>query len=107
MDKVELSPMESAKLKTRVVIVDDDEDIVNSFINQFSDEFDVTAIHWTRDTTWEIEGTHFDDGVAVAVVDERMPYISGIEVLSRLQAEKPEIKRILLTGYADFSKLAT
>jgi two-component system response regulator HupR/HoxA len=44
--------------------------------------------------------------VVVAVVDERMPHISGIELLRRLMVEKPEIIRILLTAYADFERLA-
>jgi DNA-binding NtrC family response regulator len=42
-----------------------------------------------------------------AVVDERMPKVSGIDLLSRLKTEKPSVIRILLTAYADFERLAT
>jgi two-component system, NtrC family, response regulator HupR/HoxA len=93
--------MESMKLKPRVIIIDDDADVMASFVSEFSDEFDVTGF-----TSPEEVLPRLDDRVVVAVVDERMPHISGIELLRRLQAERPEIIRILLTAYADFERLA-
>jgi two-component system response regulator HupR/HoxA len=84
-----------------VVIVDDDEDIVASFVNAFSDEFEVIGV-----TSPEEALARVNRSVAVAVVDERMPRLSGVEVLRHLQAEKPEVIRILLTAYADFDRLA-
>lgn len=86
--------------KPRVVIVDDEKDVVDSFVNAFSDEFEVIGV-----TEPEEALACIDDSVAVAVVDERMPRISGVEILKRLQAEKPEVMRILLTAYADPKKL--
>ena len=82
--------------KPRVVIVDDDEDVVASFVNAFSDEFEVIGV-----TVPEEALARIDESVAVAVVDERMPRISGVRILRRLQAEKPGVMRILLTGFAD------
>src|SRR2546426_8347980 len=96
-----LGVMEPAKLKPRVVIVDDDEDVVAFFVNAFSDEFEVIGVTAPEEVLARVDGN-----VAVAVVDERMPRRSGVEVLSRLQAEKPEIIRILLTAYANFDRLA-
>jgi two-component system response regulator HupR/HoxA len=93
--------MESMSLRARVVIVDDDADVMASFVSEFSDEFDVVGF-----TAPEEAMARLDDRVVVAVVDERMPQISGIEVLSRLQATSPNIIRILLTAYADFDRLA-
>ncbi len=92
--------MESAKPKPRVVIVDDDEDVVASFVNAFSDEFEVIGVTMPEEALARVDGN-----VAVAVVDERMPRLCGVEVLCRLQAEKPEVIRILLTAYADFDRL--
>src|SRR3989442_1467469 len=93
--------MEPAKFKPRVVIVDDDEDAVAFFVNAFSDEFEVIGVTAPEEVLARVDGN-----VAVAVVDERMPRLSGVEVLGRLQAEKPEVIRILLTAYANFDRLA-
>jgi len=41
------------------------------------------------------------DAVALVVSDQRMPGISGVEMLERLQAVNPSARRVLLTAYAD------
>ena len=38
--------------------------------------------------------------VDVAVIDLKMPGMSGLEVLRRIRAEKPGVRVILLTGHA-------
>jgi len=43
--------------------------------------------------------------VALAIVDQRMPDMSGTELLARCAAQHPEIIRILLTGYTDIETL--
>jgi len=42
-----------------------------------------------------------DDDVALFVVDQRMPGMSGVEFLEKAQKIYPEAKRVLLTAYAD------
>lgn len=39
--------------------------------------------------------------VAVAIVDQRMPRMSGLEVLKRLKARYPETGRIVMTSYTE------
>lgn len=41
--------------------------------------------------------------VDLVVSDEHMPFVSGTELLTRISAEHPEIKRIILTGKADMA----
>jgi signal transduction histidine kinase len=43
--------------------------------------------------------------VALMVVDQRMPEISGTELLAQCAAQRPEIIRVLLTGYTDIETL--
>lgn len=42
-----------------------------------------------------------DDAVALLLVDQRMPQMSGVEFISRAMEIYPEARRILLTAYAD------
>lgn len=41
------------------------------------------------------------DPVALVISDQRMPGMSGVEMLERLQAINPSARRVLLTAYAD------
>jgi thioredoxin reductase (NADPH) len=43
------------------------------------------------------------DRVALFLVDQRMPYMSGTEFLAQVMPLQPEAKRVLLTAYADSS----
>lgn len=42
------------------------------------------------------------DDFALVISDQRMPGMSGVELLSRVAESRPETGRILMTGYADF-----
>ena len=42
-----------------------------------------------------------DDAVALMLVDQRMPELSGVEMLTRARSLFPDSKRVLLTAYAD------
>lgn len=42
-----------------------------------------------------------EDSVALLLVDQRMPQMSGVELLSQARALFPAAKRVLLTAYAD------
>ena len=42
-----------------------------------------------------------DDPVALIVTDQRMPRITGIELLAKAREHAPEAKQLLLTAYAD------
>jgi DNA-binding NtrC family response regulator len=84
-----------------MVVIDDDSDVLDSFINQFSDEFAITGIHWGPDSTLNGMVKSIDEGVAVAVADLKMPRVRGIDLLTRLRRDRPEIVRILLTAYAE------
>ena len=49
----------------------------------------------------EVRGLLGSQPVDVLVCDERMPAVSGSELLESLQAEFPGVARILLTGHCD------
>src|SRR5712692_6275888 len=42
-----------------------------------------------------------NDSVALLLVDQRMPHMTGVEFLGQATALYPDAKRVLLTAYAD------
>ena len=82
---------------TRVLLVDDEVELVTYLEKRLSNKgFVVTGVCAGRDALALAESTVFD----VAVVDLRMPEMSGLEVLRRLKEMQPFLKAIVLTGHA-------
>jgi two-component system response regulator HupR/HoxA len=80
-----------------VLVVDDEPDILRSFVYNYGDEFEVvTADGGARGLELLRER---DAGVIVA--DQRMPAMSGVEFLARSMELRPDALRVILTGYTD------
>ncbi len=86
------------KRKPRVLLVDDEENVLNSIKRLlFDEDLEVfTAVSGTAglDILKEYE-------IAVIISDQRMPQMSGAEFLSRAEKISPDTVRIILTAYAD------
>ena len=52
-----------------------------------------------------MNGYHYD--VGVIITDNRMPGVSGIELLHQVKQRYPQVTRIMLSGYSDFSSLSS
>ena len=92
--------LEEAK---RIVLVDDEPGVLESI---------QTGIDWEKLGT-RICGV-FTDGkkaldyieenpVDIVITDITMPSFNGLELCSRVQALRPEVKFIIISGYADFA----
>jgi two-component system response regulator HupR/HoxA len=80
-----------------VLVVDDEQDILSTFRYSYGDEFEVlTAESAAR--ALDILATH---DAAVIVADQRMPSMTGTELLVRSMDIRPDAVRIILTGYTD------
>jgi two-component system, NtrC family, response regulator HupR/HoxA len=80
-----------------VVVVDDEPDILRSFVYNYGDEFEVlTAESGARGL--DLLRAH---EAAVIVAEQRMPVMSGVEFLERSMEVRPDAVRIILTGYTD------
>ena len=85
---------------TQTVVVVDDEEIVLSSINSFLNlETDYKVIVFTsaKDALDYIK----DSDIDLVISDYLMPEMDGITFLAHVRAIKPEVPRIILTGYAD------
>ncbi len=83
--------------KARILFVDDEKRVLNSMRGLFRREFELFL------TTDGINAVKIaaENSIDVVVADQRMPGMTGIEVLGKVKELSPKTVRILLTGYAD------
>jgi two-component system response regulator YesN len=90
-------------MKYQVLLVDDEEIVcrgMRQFVKWKEHGFEVADIASDVDgAIGLLEKLHVD----VVFMDVRMPGKSGLELLKVIEEEYPEIKCIILSGYADFS----
>jgi DNA-binding NtrC family response regulator len=86
-----------ATTKHPILVVDDEEEILFSLRGLLRQEFD---LHTARSGAEAIEimRRHV---IHVIMTDQRMPQMTGVELLRRARGECPEAVRIVFTGYAD------
>jgi len=80
-----------------VLFVDDEADLVDTFLNNFEDCFEVL----TATSGAEALAVLRDREVAVMVTDQRMPGMHGLEVIRRGLELRPELVPIILTGFTN------
>ncbi len=80
-----------------ILFVDDEPENLEVFEAACSDRFDVLTASSAR-RGLELMHTH---EVAVLLADQRMPGMTGLELLERVQAEFPQTVRMLVTAYSD------
>jgi len=83
----------------RIVIVDDEELVLTSLSSFLSleTEYNVTTFTSAEEALKHLENSEVD----LVMSDFLMPEMDGISFLSEVRKLKPEIPRIILTGYAD------
>lgn len=84
-----------------VLIVDDEPDILSSFRLAFRREFTVHCADGGAAGLAILE----KESIAVVVADQRMPEMTGLEFLQKTMESRPDLVRIILTGYTDIDTL--
>jgi DNA-binding NtrC family response regulator len=84
-------------LKHPILLVDDEPEILFSLRGLLRREFDVH----TAESGAEALEVLKQQPVHVLMTDQRMPNMTGVELLKRAHGECPEAIRIVFTGYAD------
>jgi thioredoxin reductase (NADPH) len=92
--------------KPYIIAIDDDVSVLRALERdlktKFSSHYRVLAIDSPQKGIGVVRQlTSRGDQVALFLVDQRMPFISGTEFLSEAIALQPEARRVLLTAYAD------
>src|SRR5438045_8727489 len=88
-------------MKYKILIVDDEPANLRALERLFRDEYEVLTATSGVEALASLE--HHD--VALLISDQRMPEMTGIELVERTVALRPHMVRILLTGYTDVGSL--
>lgn len=86
-------------MSERILYVDDDEANLEVLRAACEDDFDVVTVDSGAEALARLEREEF----AVLLADQRMPQMTGVEVLERACAIAPETIRILITAYSDLT----
>jgi CheY-like chemotaxis protein len=84
--------------RPRILIVDDEEAILETMTFTFMDHYEVLT---TSDPTKAIDILAESQPVSVVITDQRMPGMTGVELLKEVYEQFPDTVRIILTGFAD------
>lgn len=84
--------------RARVLVVDDDDKFLAAIRRIIREYYDITT---TKDPLQALKIFEYQGPFAVVISDYRMPFMNGIELLSRIHAVNKNVQRIILTGHAE------
>ena len=83
--------------KYKILLVDDELDNLANLIFAFELDYNLT----TASSAAEALDILNREDIAVVISDQRMPEVSGTELLSMIKESHPKVVRILITAYSD------
>jgi signal transduction histidine kinase len=86
-----------ARASHALLVIDDHEAVIASVEELFRGRYQVLRAHSVADALAIIR----EGQIAVVMADQRMPGVSGSELLAQVAALEPDVTRILMTAYAD------
>ncbi|WP_435017897.1 response regulator [Tundrisphaera sp. TA3] len=87
--------------KYTLLIVDDEPDVCDSVHDLLRREFRVLKAHSGAEGYRLMQ----EEEVHIIMTDQRMPQVSGVELLTKVKARNPQAVRMLFTGYADLESI--
>lgn len=88
-------------MKTKILIVDDEAANLRALQRLFRKDYDVLTAQSGAEALTLLQ----QHDVALLITDQRMPAMTGIELLQKTVPLRPHMVRILLTGYTDVGTL--
>lgn len=86
-----------APAKRPILVVDDEPDILHSLKALLRREYEV----FTAGSGAQAMTVLQENVIHLVMTDQRMPHMTGVDVLKRVKSEHPEAIRLIFTGYAD------
>jgi len=87
----------TAAKKHTLLVVDDEIDVCDSVHDLLRREFKVLRARSAEDGFKLMQ----ENEVHIIMTDQRMPKVSGVELLSKVRVGHPQAVRMLFTGYSD------
>jgi response regulator RpfG family c-di-GMP phosphodiesterase len=87
--------------KPCLLVVDDEPEVCNSVDHLMRHKYHVLRAHCAAEAI-ELMARH---EVEIIMTDQRMPEVSGVEMLQKVKSRYPEAIRMLFTGYADINSV--
>ncbi|MBM9538302.1 response regulator [Desulfobulbus alkaliphilus] len=87
----------------RILLVDDEEELVSAMAERLT--LRGLSVDWARTAEQALEMVQYRD-YEVAVVDIKMPKVSGLELKKRLEAIRPSLRFIFMSGHKSANVLA-
>lgn len=88
--------------KPKILYLDDERGNLDNFYSLFRREYEVILTE-TAEEAWEQLTIHHD--IQVILTDQRMPRVTGVEFLEKIDNSHNDAVRILVTGYADMNAI--
>ncbi len=85
----------------RILLVDDEPNVLNALRRELQGDYAVEAFSNPHEALQHCQKTRFD----LAIVDYKMPEMTGVEFLSQFGKLQPDAVRLMLSGEADFKAL--
>jgi DNA-binding NtrC family response regulator len=86
-----------------LLIVDDEPNVCDSVHDLLRRDFRVLKAHSAEEGYRLMQ----QEEVHIVMSDQRMPQISGVELLTRVKTRHPQAVRMLFTGFADLESVIT
>ena len=86
-----------AKFKRPILVVDDEPEMLFSVRNMLRREFEVYTAASGAEGIKILE----EHDIHLVMTDQRMPEMTGVELLRRVKCEHPAAMRLIFTGFAD------
>jgi response regulator RpfG family c-di-GMP phosphodiesterase len=91
----------TAPAKHCLLVVDDETDVCDSVHDLLRREFRVLRARSAAEGFRLMQ----ENEVHIVMTDQRMPKMSGVELLTRVRVRHPQAVRLLFTGYADLEAI--
>ncbi len=91
-------PIDSQFVKPKLLYVDDSKEYIVLFSAALKKDYEI----YTAETAEEGLDILGKNKIQVVIADQRMPVMTGIELLERVAKEYPDILRFMISGFHDF-----
>jgi DNA-binding NtrC family response regulator len=98
------STASTASTKPRLLVVDDEPDMLDFLERVFRSDFAITRCNNAEDAFTTLTGAAAGT-FRVLVTDQKMPRMTGVELLEKIRDSHPRLIKILLSGFTDLPEI--